>query len=156
MISGLINRNYKQRLGLRVETSNHFERFVCAALLSSLSMRDEYPDYKEKYDALLQEFEDYKHHVMCKYNASSNLLRGAQQQQRQNLSLAHDKDHDKTQLNLLKVHNSNLEERIRMINNEMLNKERALQEQLEHHRKVLSSIVILTGGSRHLRLISFG
>lgn len=106
------------------------------SLLSSLSMRDEYPDYKEKYDALLQEFEDYKHHVMCKYNASSNLLRGAQQQQRQNLSLAHDKDHDKTQLNLLKVHNSNLEERIRMINNEMLNKERALQEQLEHHRKL--------------------
>lgn len=65
---------------------------------------------------------------------SSNIIRGAQQ--RQNLSLTHDKDHDKTQLNLLKVHSSNLEERIRMISNEMLNKERSLQEQLDHQQKV--------------------
>ncbi|EZA57902.1 GRIP and coiled-coil domain-containing protein 1 isoform X1 [Ooceraea biroi] len=105
------------------------------SLLSSLDLRDEYTDYKEKYDMLLQEFEDYKHQMMCKYNTSSNLFRGVQQQ-RQNLSITHDKDHDKTQLNLLKVHNSNLEERIRMINNEMLNKERALQEQLEHQQKL--------------------
>jgi len=66
----------------------------------------------------------------------SNALRNTQYQ-RHNLSLMHDKDHDKTQLNLLKVHNSNLEERIRMINNEMLNKERVLQEQLEHQQKVI-------------------
>ncbi|XP_020292388.1 GRIP and coiled-coil domain-containing protein 1 [Pseudomyrmex gracilis] len=102
------------------------------SLLESLDLRDENSVYKEKYDALMQEFEDYKHQVKCKYNMS-NVLRSTQQQ---NLSLAHDKDHDKTQLNLLKVHNSNLEERIRMISNEMLNKERALQEQLEHQQKV--------------------
>jgi len=107
--------------------------------LNSLDLRDF--DYKEKYDALLQEFEDYKQQTTCKYNMPSNALRSTQYQ-RHNLSLMHDKDHDKTQLNLLKVHNSNLEERIRMINNEMLNKERVLQEQLEHQQKVIISIII--------------
>jgi len=106
------------------------------ALLNSLDLEDEHLDYKEKYDTLLQDFEDYKHQIKCKYNTSNvHMLRGIQQQ-RQNLTLTHDKDQDKTQLNLLKVHNSNLEERIRMISNEMLNKERALQEQLEHQQKV--------------------
>lgn len=100
--------------------------------MDSLDLRNESSAYREKYDALLQEFEDYKHQVKCKHNVSSNMLRGAQQ----SLSMAHDKDHDKTQLNLLKVHNSNLEERIRMISNEMQSKERALQEQLEHQQKV--------------------
>jgi len=112
-----------------------------------LNLRDEYPDYKEKYDILLQEFEDYKYQIICKYNTSSNLLRGTQQQ-RQSLSLTHDKDHDKTQLNLLKIHNNNLEERIRMINNEMLTKERVLQEQLEHQQKVLSLIILITVKSK--------
>lgn len=65
-------------------------------------------------------------------------IRGGQQQ-RQNVSLTHDKNHDKTQLNLLKVHNSNLEERIRMMSNEMLNKEKSLQEQLDHQQKVTLS-----------------
>lgn len=105
------------------------------ALLDSLDLRDEHSDYKEKYDALLQEFEDYKHQVMCKYNVSSNALRGIQQQN-QGLSLAHDKNHDKTQLHLLKIHNNNLEERIRMISKEMLNKERDWQMQLDHQQKV--------------------
>lgn len=108
---------------------------LCLALLNTLDLRDEHSDYKEKYDTLLQEFEDYKHQAMYKYNMSSNVLRSTQQQ-KHSLSLIHDKDHDKTQLNLLKVHNSNLEERIRTINNEMLNKERALQEQLENQQKV--------------------
>lgn len=105
------------------------------ALLNSLDLEDEHLDYKQKYDTLLQDFEDYKHQIKCKYNTSNvHMMRGIQQ--RQNLNLTHDKDHDKTQLNLLKVHNSNLEERIRTISNEMLNKERALQEQLEHQQKV--------------------
>ncbi|GAB1862965.1 GRIP and coiled-coil domain-containing protein 1 [Camponotus japonicus] len=105
------------------------------SLLNSLDLWDEHYDYKEKYDILLQEFEDYKHQ-MYKYNMSPNIIRGGQQQ-RQNLSLTHDKNHDKTQLNLLKVHNSNLEERIRMMSNEMLNKEKSLQEQLDHQQKLL-------------------
>lgn len=110
--------------------------------MNSLDLRDKQFDYKEKYDTLLQEFEDYKHQPMCKYNMSSNVFRSSTQQQRHNLSLMHDKDHDKTQLNLLKVHNSNLEERIRMINNEMINKERVLQEQLEHQQKVIILVII--------------
>lgn len=105
-----------------------------------MDLQDEHPDYKEKYDVLLQEFEDYKHQAMCKYNVPSNVLRNTQQQ-KYNLSLMLDKDNDKTQLNLLKVHNSNLEERIRMINSEMLNKERTLHEQLEHQQKVIISQV---------------
>ncbi|XP_011863684.1 PREDICTED: GRIP and coiled-coil domain-containing protein 1-like isoform X1 [Vollenhovia emeryi] len=105
------------------------------SLLNSLDLRDEHSDYKEKYDVLLQEFEDYRRQAMCKYNMSSNVLRSTQQQ-KHSLSLMHDKDHDKTQLNLLKVHNSNLEERIRMINSEMINKERVLQEQLEQQQKL--------------------
>ncbi|EFN74088.1 GRIP and coiled-coil domain-containing protein 1 [Camponotus floridanus] len=104
------------------------------SLLNSLDLWDEHYDYKEKYDILLQEFEDYKHQLY-KYNMSSNIRGG--QQQRQNVSLTHDKNHDKTQLNLLKVHNSNLEERIRMMSNEMLNKEKGLQEQLDHQQKLL-------------------
>lgn len=115
--------------------------FLYVALLNNLDLRDEYLDYKQKYDALLQEFEDYKHQAMCKYNTSSNVLRNSQQQ-RHSLSLMHDKDNDKTQLNLLKVHNSNLEERIRMINNEMISKERVLQEQLEHQQKVIIFVII--------------
>lgn len=109
--------------------------------MNSLDLQDEYLDYKQKYDALLQEFEDYKHQTTCKYNMSSNVIRNTQQQ-RYSLSLMHDKDQDKTQLNLLKVHNSNLEERIRMINNEMISKERDLQEQLEHQQKVIILIII--------------
>ncbi|XP_014479887.1 PREDICTED: GRIP and coiled-coil domain-containing protein 1 isoform X2 [Dinoponera quadriceps] len=105
------------------------------ALLNNLDLRDEHSNYKEKYDVLLQEFEDYKHQVICKYNVPSNALRGIQQQN-QGLSLTHDKDHDKTQLHLLKVHNSNLEERIRMINKEMSNKERDWQMQLDHQQKL--------------------
>lgn len=115
--------------------------FLYIALLNSLDLRDEYLDYKQKYDALLQEFEDYKYQAMCKYNTSSNVLRNTQQQ-RYSLSLMHDKDNDKTQLNLLKVHNSNLEERIRMINNEIISKERVLQEQLEHQQKVIIFVII--------------
>jgi len=83
---------------------------------------------------------------------SSNVLRSTQQQ-RHTLSLMHDKDHDKTQLNLLKVHNSNLEERIRMINNEMLNKEKTLQGQLEHQQKVIISIIIHTKSNEFSNLI---
>lgn len=113
---------------------------IFLALLNSLDLRDKYPDYKEKYDTLLQEFEDYKHQVVCKY-VSSNVLRKTQHQN-QGLSLLHDKENDKTQLHLLKVHNSNLEERIRMISNEMLNKERDLQMQLDHQEKVINFIII--------------
>lgn len=110
-------------------------------MLNTLNFRDEHYDYKEKYDTLLQEFEDYKHQIIYKYNISSNITRSGQQQ-KQNLSLTHDKDHDKTQLNLLKVHNSNLVERIRMISNEMLNKEKSLQERLDHQQKVTILITV--------------
>lgn len=108
-------------------------RFLFLALLNSLDLRDE-QDYKEKYDALLQEFENYKQQVLCKYNAP-NVFYGTRQSQ--SLSLTHEKDNDKTQLHLLKIHNSNLEERIRTINNEILNKETDWQMQSDHQQKVI-------------------
>lgn len=110
-------------------------------MLNCLDLQHGHSDYKEKYDALLQEFEDYKHQTIYKYNMSSNMLRNTQQQN-QNLPLMPDKDHDKTQLHLLKVHNSNLEERIRMISNEMLNKERDWQMQLDRQQKVTIFIIV--------------
>ena len=85
-------------------------------------------DYKEKYEILLQEFEDYKQ--QWKYsntNRSYNI-------QNQNIALSHDKN-NKTQLHLLKAHSNNLEERIRVLNNEIINKERELQLKLEHQQK---------------------
>ena len=42
---------------------------------------------------------------------------------------------NKTQLHLLKAHSNNLEERIRVLNNEIINKERELQLKLEHQQK---------------------
>lgn len=86
-------------------------------------------DYKEKYEILLQEFEDYKQ--QWKYtntNRSYNI-------QNQSIALSHDKN-NKTQLHLLKTHSNNLEERIRVLNNEIMNKERELQLKLEHQQKV--------------------
>ncbi|XP_070168351.1 GRIP and coiled-coil domain-containing protein 1-like isoform X3 [Polyergus mexicanus] len=124
------------------------------SLLNTLDLRDEHYDYKEKYDTLLQEFEGYKHQIIYKYNISSNITHSSQQQ-KQNLSLTHDKDHDKTQLNLLKVHNSNLEERIRMISNEMLNKEKSLQERLDHQQKLLQEERSKLEHTLHQREIEF-
>ena len=97
-----------------------------SALLHSLDLYDkqEIIDYKEKYETLLQEFEDYKQQV--KYsNVGYNI-------QNQNIVSSL---HDKAQLHLLKAHNNNLEERIRVLNNEIVTKERELQLKLDHQGK---------------------
>lgn len=56
--------------------------------------------------------------------------------QSQNITSSHDKN-NKTQLHFLKTYNNNLEERIRVLNNEIINKERELQLKLEHQEKVI-------------------
>lgn len=89
-------------------------------------------DYKEKYETLLQEFEDYKQQMIYKYN-NANI---SQNIQSQNMT-THDKN-NKTQLHLLKAHNNNLEERIRILSNEIINKETELRIKLEHQKKASS------------------
>ncbi|OAD54500.1 GRIP and coiled-coil domain-containing protein 1 [Eufriesea mexicana] len=101
------------------------------SLLHSLDLYDKQQiiDYKEKYETLLQEFDDYKQQM--KYSNAANMSYNIQNQ---NITSSHDKN-SKTQLHLLKSHNNNLEERIRVLNNEILNKERELQLKLEHREK---------------------
>ncbi|XP_053974391.1 GRIP and coiled-coil domain-containing protein 1-like isoform X1 [Hylaeus volcanicus] len=100
------------------------------SLLRSLDLYDkeQIVDYKEKYDNLLQEFEDYKQQMIYKYN-NANMAHNIQSQ---NMT-AHDKN-NKTQLQLLKSHNNNLEERIRILNNEIMNKETELRLNLEQQK----------------------
>ncbi|XP_031836172.1 D-aminoacyl-tRNA deacylase isoform X2 [Nomia melanderi] len=100
------------------------------SLLNSLGLYDKQQvhDYKEKYEILIQEFEDYKLDT-SKYN-TSNISHNIQSQ---NMT-THDKN-NKTQLHILKSHNSNLEERVRILNNELINKETELQLKLDHQQK---------------------
>lgn len=103
------------------------------ALLHSLNLCDKQQviDYKEKYETLLQELEDYKQQM--KYTNVANI---SYNMQSQNITSSHDKN-NKTQLHFLKTYNNNLEERIRVLNNEIINKERELQLKLEHQEKVI-------------------
>lgn len=103
------------------------------ALLHSLNLCDKQQviDYKEKYETLLQELEDYKQQM--KYASVANI---SYNMQNQNITSSHDKN-NKTQLHFLKAYNNNLEERIRVLNNEIINKERELQLKLEHQEKVI-------------------
>lgn len=103
------------------------------ALLHSLNLCDKQQviDYKEKYETLLQELEDYKQQM--KYASVANI---SYNMQNQNITSSHDKN-NKTQLHFLKAYNNNLEERVRVLNNEIINKERELQLKLEHQEKVI-------------------
>ncbi|XP_068971407.1 GRIP and coiled-coil domain-containing protein 1-like isoform X1 [Bombus flavifrons] len=101
------------------------------SLLHCLDLYDKQQviDYKEKYETLLQEFEDYKQQM--KYSNVGNISYNIQSQ---NIASSYDKN-SKTQLHILKAHNNNLEERIRVLNNEIVNKERELKLKLEHQEK---------------------
>lgn len=100
------------------------------SLLHSLDLCDKQQviEYKEKYESLLQEYEDYKQQIKCSNtNMSYNI-------QSQNVASSNEIN-NKTQLHFLKAHNNNLEERIRVLNNEVVNKEREFQLKLEHQEK---------------------
>ncbi|CAK9826363.1 GRIP and coiled-coil domain-containing protein 1 [Anthophora retusa] len=101
------------------------------SLLHSLELYDkqEVVDYKEKYETLLQEFENYKQQM--KYSTVADMSYDIQSQ---NFASSHDKN-SKTQLHFLKAHNNNMEERIRTLNNELANKERELQLKMEYQEK---------------------
>ncbi|XP_076475399.1 GRIP and coiled-coil domain containing 88 kDa isoform X2 [Bombus vancouverensis nearcticus] len=102
------------------------------SLLHCLDLYDKQQviDYKEKYETLLQEFEDCKQQM--KYSNVGNISYNIQSQ---NIASSYDKN-SKTQLHILKAHNNNLEERIRVLNNEIVNKERELKLKLEHQEKL--------------------
>ncbi|KAG7206272.1 hypothetical protein KM043_003655 [Ampulex compressa] len=107
------------------------------SLLNSLGLwdRKKYTDYKEQYDSLLQEFEDFKEQAMYKHHSMGSISQIVQHHNQSTMA-AHDKDNNKTQLHLLKAHNSNLEERIRILNNEMMNKEVELKMKFERQQKL--------------------
>ncbi|XP_026669557.1 uncharacterized protein LOC108625194 isoform X1 [Ceratina calcarata] len=100
------------------------------SLLRSLDLCDKQQviEYKEKYESLSQEYEDYKQQIKYSHtNMSHNM-------QSQNVASSNEIN-NKTQLHFLKAHNNNLEERIRVLNNEVVNKEREMQLKLEHQEK---------------------
>ncbi|XP_078053327.1 D-aminoacyl-tRNA deacylase isoform X2 [Augochlora pura] len=102
------------------------------SLLNSLGLYDKQQihDYKEKYEILLQEFDDYKQDI-SKYN-TSNMSHNLQTQN----MITHDKN-NRTQLHIWEAHSSNLEERVRKLTNELIQKETAFKLKLDQQQKYI-------------------
>lgn len=92
-------------------------------------------EYREKYEALQQEFEDFKKHTMTKL---TNLAKsqGAMQQRNSHAEDSKEKDNNKVQLHLIKTHSRNLEERISVLNEELTKKEKELKAIVESQKQV--------------------
>lgn len=94
-------------------------------LLNNLKLCDinQYSTYKEKYENILQEFEEFKKNSTAnEKNHQSNV----------NISM-----NDDTQLQRAKSHNKNLEEKLRMLLNELSEKEKNFEIKLEKQRQAL-------------------
>ncbi|KAJ8673614.1 hypothetical protein QAD02_004876 [Eretmocerus hayati] len=101
-----------------------------AELLGSLNLCNQKDDisYKEKYQALLQEFEDFKENSsrigFNNETATSN---------------------DETQLQRTRSHNKNLEEKLRMVLAELSEKEKDFQTRMDQQQKLLHEQCSKTG-----------
>lgn len=106
-------------------------------MLHSLSLCDkrEVVEYKEKYESLSQEFEDCKQQM--KYSNVANMSYNIQSK---NVTPSNDKN-IKTQIHLLRDQNNNLEERIRVLSNEIMNKKMEMQVKVEHQEKASFSLL---------------
>lgn len=106
-------------------------------MLSALNLCDANQDfeYREKYESLQQEFEDFKNHAMTRLN---NLAKsqGAIQQRNLHAEDLKEKDNNKVQLHLIKTHSKNLEERISVLNEELTKKEKELKAVVKSQRQV--------------------
>lgn len=91
-------------------------------------------EYKDKYECILQEFEDHKHQ-MARTNVSINLSK-----MKHSAVDCDDNSNNKTQLNILKTNNLQLEEKIQKLTSEMMNKEKELECRLEQQQKVCITI----------------
>lgn len=98
-------------------------------------------EYREKYEALQQEFEDFRKHTMTRL---SNLAKsqGAIQQRNSHAEDLKEKDNNKVQLHLIKTHSKNLEERISVLNEELTKKEKELKAVVESQRQVKELLIV--------------
>lgn len=91
-------------------------------------------DYREKYESLNQEFENYRQQMTAKLDGlSANGVAG--QQNRASLIESHKKIADTTELHLAKTYSRNLEERIRSLNREASSKEKELESRLKQQQE---------------------
>ncbi|XP_066597125.1 GRIP and coiled-coil domain-containing protein 1-like [Prorops nasuta] len=106
------------------------------SLLNSLELyhADKIAEYKDKYENVLQELEDYKQYVLSTNKSASNMTKKVYFSNQS--SDSHDTGFSKAQIHLLKTHNSNLEERIRILNMELTNKEKNMEVKLDEVRKL--------------------
>lgn len=88
-------------------------------------------EYKQKYENLLQEFEAYKKHVPSTNNVSDEL--------KLNNNKSNDCMNDKGQIQRLKTHCRNLEERMRVLNSELTHKEKEYKQKFENMKQVLKT-----------------
>lgn len=98
-------------------------------LLNSLKLCDKSQDliYKEKYEAVLREFEEIKNRPVANEKRSENVSSS-----------------DETQLHRAKSHNKNLEEKLRMLVNEISEKEKGFKIKLEKQQQLLQDQYLKT------------
>ncbi|XP_024947719.1 GRIP and coiled-coil domain-containing protein 1 isoform X2 [Cephus cinctus] len=121
------------------------------ALLHSLNLYDSNQDleYKEKYESLSLEFEDYKQQTTSKLNALTSARMQSARYHASNMMESNERENNNTQLHLAKTHNRNLEERIRMLNAEIAGKERECKAKLEQQQQLIQDERI-----KHERILS--
>lgn len=109
--------------------------FYNVDLLNSLHLSDAHQDsgYKLKYESLLQEFEDFKRQMTFSgNNATKNELSSIQR----SFKSSNESANERAQLQRTKTHNRNLEERIRLLNEEIATREQDFKNKLESQNKV--------------------
>lgn len=117
-ISSQIKKLYDKLLDICNEKNNSFivDEFLRSIHLRSASQD---ADYKDKYEKLEQEFENFKQQVPAKLESVSEL------------KLENKRADRSTELHLARTYSQNLEERIRMLNKEASNKESEMNSKLE-------------------------
>ena len=109
--------------------------FSNSDLLNSLHLSDVNQDsgYKLKYESLLQEFEDFKRQMtISENNATKNEFSSIQR----SFKSSNGNANERAQLQRTKTHNRNLEERIRVLNEEMMKREQDFKIKIECQNKV--------------------
>ncbi|XP_033211783.1 GRIP and coiled-coil domain-containing protein 1 [Belonocnema kinseyi] len=105
-------------------------------LLNSLHLSDAHQDsgYKLRYENLLQEFEDFKRQMAFSgNNGTKNELSSLQR----SFKNSNESANERAQLQRTKTHNRNLEERIRLLNEEIATREQDFKIKSESQNKVL-------------------
>lgn len=94
-------------------------------------MSDASQDHGNKYESLLEEFEELKRQkVVSSNNTTKNEMSNSFKNSNEN-------SNECTQLQRIKTHNKNLEERIRLLNEEIAKREQEFKVKLENQHKVI-------------------